>query len=199
MLGSEDWEATLPAFLPKALAMALRLCGDLSLAEDVVQEAIVKIVEARASFRGQAKLETWMLQIVLNTTRDALRRQRRLGEFRPLGGMEDLAGKIPSSPRPAVSATQRTSRPDQPALVDPKLLDPAVARQQRETCEQIRLSVQQLPERQREVVQLLIWQGLPAHQVAELLSTTVQNVYANYHAAKQQLKRSLPPDLTLDF
>jgi RNA polymerase sigma-70 factor (ECF subfamily) len=199
MLGNEDWESTLPAFLPKALAMALRICGNLATAEDVVQEAIVKIVQTRGSFRGQAKLETWMLQIVLNASRDALRRQRRPREHPPADVDCDVAGEQDPTGDPLAGSAARPVRLSQPDLADPTLVDPAVEQRRRETREQVRQAVQQLPDRQREVVQLLIWHGLPAGEVAALLATTVQNVYANYHAAKQQLKRDLPPDLTLEF
>lgn len=49
--------------------------GDGEAALDVVQEGFALALRRRASFRGEARLETWLWQIVLNVARD---RQRSL-------------------------------------------------------------------------------------------------------------------------
>jgi RNA polymerase sigma factor (sigma-70 family) len=80
MPSDETWEATLNRVLPQALALAARVCGSVPAAEDAMQEGLVKIIQARESYRGQAQLSTWMLQIVLNASRDWLRKQRATSE-----------------------------------------------------------------------------------------------------------------------
>ncbi len=185
-----DWEKTLHAFLPRALSMALRMCGSLPAAEDAVQDAIVKIIQHRGTFRGQAGLDTWMLQIVLNACRDWLRKNRRLVHFDEGPSTEHAAENVNR-----VAGTVNFGDLELSQLACLRSTDPLVEDARRETREEIRLAVEQLPQRQREVVQLLVWQDLPAHEVAQLLSTSVQNVYANFHAAKQQLKRDTNRDL----
>jgi RNA polymerase sigma-70 factor (ECF subfamily) len=61
--------------LPAALRMAARLTGDGHAAEDVVQEALCRVLRQWRSFRGEASFKTWLLQIVVNVDRD--RRRRR--------------------------------------------------------------------------------------------------------------------------
>ncbi len=62
--------------LPAALRFALRLTRDPHLAEDVVQEALCRVLRRWRSFRGEASFGTWMLQIVVNVDRDRRRSQR---------------------------------------------------------------------------------------------------------------------------
>ena len=62
--------------LPRALRFARRLTGDAATAEDVVQEALCRILKRWRSYRGDASFATWMLQIVVNVDRDRRRRKR---------------------------------------------------------------------------------------------------------------------------
>lgn len=62
--------------LPAALRLAIRLAGDADTAEDVVQEALCRVLGRWRSFRGEASFRTWMLQIVVNVDRDRRRRKR---------------------------------------------------------------------------------------------------------------------------
>ena len=62
--------------LPVALRFAMRLSGNAHTAEDVVQEALVRVLRQWPGYRAEASFRTWMLQIVLNVDRDRRRRQR---------------------------------------------------------------------------------------------------------------------------
>jgi RNA polymerase sigma-70 factor, ECF subfamily len=62
--------------LPRALRFARRLTGDANTAEDVVQEALCRVLKRWRSYRGEASFSTWMLQIVVNVDRDRRRGQR---------------------------------------------------------------------------------------------------------------------------
>ena len=52
--------------LPVALRFAMRLSGDPHAAEDVVQEALLRVLRQWPAYRGEASFRTWLLQIVLN-------------------------------------------------------------------------------------------------------------------------------------
>lgn len=60
-----------------------------------------------------------------------------------------------------------------------------------ERAELVASYVSRLPERQREVLVLCIYENMTAVEVAELLGLSVQNVYSNLSAAKRQLRESL--------
>lgn len=62
--------------LPAALRLAQRPTGDANTAEDIVQEALCRVLARWRSYRGEAEFGTWMMQIVVNVDRDRRRRWR---------------------------------------------------------------------------------------------------------------------------
>ncbi len=67
--------------LPVALRLARRLAGDAGVAEEIVQEALCRVLRGWRQYRGEAAFSTWMMQIVVNVDRDRRRRRR---EHEPL-------------------------------------------------------------------------------------------------------------------
>jgi RNA polymerase sigma-70 factor (ECF subfamily) len=61
--------------LPTALRFAQRLTGDADLAEEVVQEALCRVLRHWRSYRADSSFATWLIKIVVNVDRDR-RRQR---------------------------------------------------------------------------------------------------------------------------
>ena len=57
-------------------ALAYRLCGDLARAEDIAQDAFVRVWQALPGFRGQAAFRTWLYRIVSNVAMEELRSTR---------------------------------------------------------------------------------------------------------------------------
>lgn len=54
----------------------LRITGRAALAEEAVQEALLKAWRQRATFRGEAEIDTWVHRIAINTAIDLMRRER---------------------------------------------------------------------------------------------------------------------------
>ena len=78
--------------------VALSLMRDHSLAEDVVQESMMKAWQALDGFRGESSVKTWLLRITHNTAISALRKRRddlmspyELPEQATAGSVEDEA------------------------------------------------------------------------------------------------------------
>ena len=65
-------------------SIAYNHLGNVADAEDVVQEAFLKVHRAAATFTGEASLATWIYRIVVNTCYDLLRRRRRRIEEAPI-------------------------------------------------------------------------------------------------------------------
>lgn len=57
-------------------AVALRTCRDPEEAADAVQDAMISAFRRAGSFRGQAKVSTWMHRIVVNACLDRLRSKK---------------------------------------------------------------------------------------------------------------------------
>jgi RNA polymerase sigma factor (sigma-70 family) len=71
----------------KMLVVCLRYCKSSAEAEDILQEAFVKVFHAIGSFRQEAKLETWITRIMVNT---ALNSQRKKLYLFPMVDVEDI-------------------------------------------------------------------------------------------------------------
>ncbi|HJY87090.1 MAG TPA: RNA polymerase sigma factor, partial [Candidatus Acidoferrales bacterium] len=58
------------------LTLARSMMGDKDEADDVVEDALIRIHQAAPGFRGERGLRTWTLRIVANLCRDRLRRAK---------------------------------------------------------------------------------------------------------------------------
>ena len=64
----------------RVYSLSYRLVGDRGDAEDVAQEAYLRIFRGLAGFREEAAFETWMYRIVTNCAMSHLRRRGRFGD-----------------------------------------------------------------------------------------------------------------------
>ena len=88
----------------RVYGLALRLVRDPHEAEDVAQEAYLRMFRGLSGFREESRFETWMHRIVTNTAFNHLHRRRRFGEI--------LADEPPELPVP----DQTESRSDSDRL-----------------------------------------------------------------------------------
>ncbi|HKK27832.1 MAG TPA: sigma-70 family RNA polymerase sigma factor [Gemmatimonadota bacterium] len=61
----------------RVYALCLRLTGRPELAEELAQEAFVRAWEKLDTFRGDARITTWMHRLTVNVVHDAMRRRSR--------------------------------------------------------------------------------------------------------------------------
>ena len=71
----------------KMMALCMRYSKTTAEAEDILQEGFVKVFNAIANFRQEAKLETWITRIMVNT---ALNVQRKKLYLYPMVDVEEL-------------------------------------------------------------------------------------------------------------
>jgi RNA polymerase sigma-70 factor, ECF subfamily len=86
-----------------ALRLAAGVCGSTEEARDIVQDALVKGYRSLDRFRGDAPVRSWLLRIVANDAKNAIRtRVRRLGreerydalhQVSPASGGGDVVGE----------------------------------------------------------------------------------------------------------
>ncbi len=72
----DDFHAVLAARSPRWYSACLRITRDAALAEDAVQDALLKAWDKREHFRGEAELDTWIHRIAVNAAIDLMRRLR---------------------------------------------------------------------------------------------------------------------------
>jgi RNA polymerase sigma-70 factor (ECF subfamily) len=85
-----------------AIHVAYRVCGDAALAEDVAQDAFVRVWSRLSEFRPDGNFKAWLMRITTNTAIDAVRRRR------PQVDIEDLPLQAPEQePESAALSSER--------------------------------------------------------------------------------------------
>ncbi|MFN3936203.1 MAG: RNA polymerase sigma factor [Gemmobacter sp.] len=132
--------------LPRILGFARRMLADPAEAEDVAQDAMLRLWRAAPGWQaGQARLSTWLWKVVSNLCTDRLRRRRSIA-------IDAIAE--PADPAPgALGALLQAQRV--------AALEAALA---------------QLPERQRQAVVLRHIEGLANPEIAEIMEIGVEAV-----------------------
>jgi RNA polymerase sigma-70 factor (ECF subfamily) len=150
--------------------------------EDFVQEALLKVLDNLASFRGEARFTTWAQKIAARVALSELRRRR----WRDVSLQDLLAEHENSDFTPAV-LTDQGSDPGQVAI-------------QRMMIEKIqRMIAEELTDKQRQAMMAVMQGGMPLQEVAVRMGTNRNALYKLLHDARQRLqKRMLREGLTLD-
>ena len=65
----------------KTIHTAYAFLGNMEDARDAAQESFVKAYQSLKSFKGQSKFSTWLIRIVINQCKDALRKRKTHGFF----------------------------------------------------------------------------------------------------------------------
>ena len=169
-LSESEFEKEVDACLPQLIAVARRLSADDEMAGDAVQQALLRASKAWRRFRGGSQVSTWLTRIVIRETRRLMKTSaNRRSQTNSVSDWNSLASDVSAA---AHDGPQRQL-------------------QQKELGQLIRAAASELPDRQREVFTLIVWQEMPVDKVADLLQIKPQNVYANLHAARETLRRKL--------
>ncbi len=64
----------------KSLAVAFKILGDSALAEDVVQEAFLRVIRRRSQYDPKKSFSSWFFTILRNVAIDSIRKNRRSHE-----------------------------------------------------------------------------------------------------------------------
>lgn len=146
---------------PRVLGYAARLLTDRAEAEDVTQEAMLRLWKMAPDWRsGKAKVSTWLYRVVTNLCTDRLRRTR---------AVDIDAVPEPEDDQPA--ADERLQQATRMAALDKALAT--------------------LPDRQREAVVLRHIEGLSNPEIAEILYISVEAVESLTARGKRALAAAL--------
>lgn len=153
------------AHLPRAYATAYRLLGQPQEAEEVAQEAMLRVWRHAAGFDARrAQFSTWLYRIVVNLALDRLRR----------------AGTAPR----AVPLEQAAEAADAAPDAEARLLARAQGRS-------VAAALAALPERQRAAVVLVHYEGLSGRDAALVLGMTPKAVESLLYRALKTLRRTM--------
>ena len=142
-------------------------------AEDVLQEAYARAFAGLDSFRGEARLGTWLARIVINEALGSLRRRRPTIDI----------GAVSMSP---TLSAQVIPFPDANRVPDPE-----TTMVQSEIRMLLKRAIDKLPSAFREVLIARLVEGLSVAETAELFSIPPQTVKTRLFRARALLRAEM--------
>lgn len=168
------FEELVKRYQQQTYRLAFSLVKEEAAAQDVVQDAFLKIYRGLHTFTGQSQLSTWIYRVVLNTALTRLRNRRRRGEVEQQQGTAGLG-----------------IRPQWRTQADK-------AAEQRELRQQILMAVDELEPNYQAVFILREVEGLSVREIAEMLELSRGAVRTRLHRARLHLQAALEPYLGRD-
>jgi len=156
--------------------LTCRYVKDPGAADDMAQDVFVRVHNARATYRPEAKFTTWLYRIATNLCLNEIRDREK---YRP----------VPLSDRKRPGGEE-----DGPpgALLDAGAAAPPSEKLERAELRQAVIdAVRALPPQQRMAVLLLRWHGCSYEEIADALDTTVKAVKSLLSRAKENLRQRL--------
>jgi RNA polymerase sigma-70 factor, ECF subfamily len=154
--------ALVEAVSPGLWRVAWRLLRDASEAEDIVQEALIRMWKVAPDWKpGRAKIETWLYQVATNLCFDRL---RKAGRF-----VEESSAPEPQDTSP---------------LPDADLVGTGLR-------ERIDMAMAQLPDRQRTAIVLTHYESLPAKTAGEIMGVSVDAMESLLARGRKALRIAL--------
>lgn len=175
------FEALVEQFQHRLVAVLHHLVGNAEEAEDLAQEAFLRVFRARQKYHPRAKFSTWLFTIANNLALNALRSRQRKPAV-PL----TLHDSGPLGPRPAEQ------------LVRDQQAQPMHRLQQQELAAIIQEAIKGLNERQRMAVVLNKFEDMPYAEIAEVMGLTPKAVKSLLSRARMNLREALQAYVFMD-
>ncbi len=157
--------ASLESLHPDAFGWSLHCCGgDAGRAEDVLQNAYLKIAAERVRFDGRSAFKTWWFGVIRLTALEEHRRAR----FR-----ESLLGKLLAS------------------FTEEHHPSPSRQLERDEQAAQLRAALEKLPARQAETLHLVFYQDLTLNEASQVMRVSLGSVRQHYERGKARLRELL--------
>ncbi len=153
-------------------------------AEEAVQEAWVQVMQSSGSFEARSTVSTWLFGIVKNTASRHRRRESRIRDHEVLAADEadPLAGRMHPDGHP--DAGHWGTPPSQRFL-------PEEQTAASELVDYVRVALDALPARQRQLVILRDLVGTSAEEAAKVLALSAEGQRALLYRARGNLRNEL--------
>ena len=155
-------------------AFARKLCGDRTIAEDLVQDTLVRAFRARGSLRNRERPRYWLTKVLLSASADRMRKEAPHEHDVPL---EDERFSLFDT----IVEEDPLPYSDRLHLDFLDLFDD----------DNLTASLQRIHTAHRTALVLAYIYGYKAREIAELTGTTTGTVVARLHRGRKQLEKAL--------
>lgn len=159
-----------------SFAWALSCCGhNRALAEDVLHATYVKVLSGAAQFEERSSLKTWLFAVIRNTAREHQRKSSR--RLRLLAGWFE----------------QRSDEDEIAQATQPEQVEAEYVR------DRVQQALEQLSERQREVLELVFYQEMTIEEASNALEMKLGTARTHYARGKKQMLKHLQADPSFEY
>jgi RNA polymerase sigma-70 factor, ECF subfamily len=157
------------------LSYFVRMVRDRALAEDLAQEAFLRVYQARERYQPEARFTTWLYRIATNLALNAIRDRRSDPMVLEAGAEPDgeFASLLDRAPDKRPNVEENLAESDRQRL--------------------IREAIEALPEKQRAAVILHKYQDVDYRQIASILKVSESAVKSLLFRAYESLRVRLEP------
>jgi RNA polymerase sigma-70 factor (ECF subfamily) len=157
-----------------------------ALAEEVVQETWLAMLENAGKYEGRSTLKTWLCGIVVNVARNRLRKE---GHSVPLSSLGDANEPAVDPGRFSPAGVPWEGHWWPPPNPFPESPEAHVLN--RELRADLEGAIEKLPPAQREVIVLQDVEGFRCEEVSEILGLTITNERVLLHRARAKVRATL--------
>lgn len=150
--------------------------------DDLTQETFLRVYTGMDGFRGEARFETWLFRIAINSYRKSLRYGAAEMRSAPEVSLD--------GPEPGTRAEAATAGGFSP-VADPQVAGPLGRVLEDERRRALATAVTALPDQMRRCVLLRIYQDLPYREIAAVMRVSIETVKAHLFQARKRLKNEL--------
>ena len=156
----------------RAFSLAFGLVRDEGDAQEVVQEAFIRVYKSLGGFQHGSSFFTWLYRIVNNLAIDLMRRPARrvsrLDDGRHVGREDEI-----------------------PLLSRVDGADPLASIRRREIAQRIQAALAELPPYHRAVIVMREVEGMSYQEMAEIMSVSKGTIMSRLFHARQKMQRAL--------
>lgn len=176
-----------PVFLQGLRKQMLRFAtsqlSDASLAEDVVQEALIGALRNVRSFGGRAALKTWVFAILKNKIADALRQKKRLTEANHLLRRDEEAADLGE----LFDHNGVWRRDERPTAWG----NPEAAAREKDFWQVFEACLEHLPGQHARVFMSREFAGMDSEEICETVGISISNLHVMLYRARLRLRECL--------
>lgn len=171
------------------IRMAMGYVADREVAEEVVQDTWMAVIESLDRFESRSSLKTWIFGILIHKAKDRGVREKRHVTFSAFESMEDEGEETvdPSRFHQSGEFAGHWLFPPQPW--DDQTPEKLLSTQQ--AIDAMFKAIDELPRTLREVLVLRDVEGVESQEICQLLTITENNLYVRLHRARERVRQAV--------
>lgn len=152
----------------KIYNLFFRSLNDAGIAEDLLQDCFIRVIEARERYKPESDFSSWIFTIAMNLLRDQYRTKKR-------------------RPRAQMAESFDDGRLHNPAKEE----EPQQTLERQQVKEAVAKALESLPDEQREVIVLSKYEGLSFAEIGKILNLSPAAAKQKAYRGLQSLNRRL--------